>query len=358
MSDVQPSFSARPIVRFDGRDSDLVLENLLSLQLDDQRGGLATLELRLLNIASDDEGGAAYAFDSDELVSLGKELYLGMGDFDAPISMFRGLVSRFEEEHGVGHPPVMHVFAEDALQGARMRRRTTVHTDLRIADLAEEVAQQLSLRPRVQGFTATLGDHVQINESDLSFLRRLLRRYDGDMQVIEDELHVAPIPDIQRGTLELDAQVDLLKCRLAADLAHQVTSVTVSGYDVDQGRQVGASSAPSDLGPGDGDTGAGWMNRAYGAREEHVGRAPVKDEDEAQALADAIHAARARGFVRVEATAIGNPNIRVGAHLRISGVGTRFENTYVVTRTCHRYDRGVGYETDFEAESAYLGEAR
>ncbi|MCB9742414.1 MAG: phage late control D family protein [Alphaproteobacteria bacterium] len=354
---VPTTLSARPIVRFDGRDNDLVMENLLSLRLEDQRGGLSTLELRLLNVASDSQGEVDYAFDSDELVSLGKEVYLGMGDLDSPISMFRGLISRFEEEHG-GGPPVMHVYAEDALQGARMTRRTTVHTELQISSLAEQVAQDLGLRARVQGFTETLGDHVQINESDLSFLRRLLRRYNGDIQVIEDELHVAPLPDVRRGELELNVATDLLKCRLSADLAHQITTVTVSGYDAAQGRQVGASSAPSDLGPGQGNTGAGWLNRTSGVRSEHVGRAPVRDEDEAQALADAVHAARARGFVQVVGTTQGNPNIRVGAHVRIRGVGSRFENTYAVTRTCHRYDRGAGYQTDFEAESAHLAEAR
>ncbi len=34
----------------------------------------------------------------------------------------------------------------------------------------------------------------------------------------------------------------------------------------------------------------------------------------------------------------------------------RFDNTYYVTRACHRFDLDLGYETDFEAECAYLGE--
>jgi uncharacterized protein len=65
---------------------------------------------------------------------------------------------------------------------------------------------------------------------------------------------------------------------------------------------------------------------------------------------------RARGFVRAEGTATGHPSIRVGTHLQLSGVSRRFENTYYVTSTHHRYDLQEGYKTDFKAECASLGE--
>jgi phage protein D len=57
----------------------------------------------------------------------------------------------------------------------------------------------------------------------------------------------------------------------------------------------------------------------------------------------------------VEGTAEGNPQIRVGTHVELTGLGDRFSNTYYVTRACHRYDLANGYETDFEAECAYWG---
>jgi hypothetical protein len=42
--------------------------------------------------------------------------------------------------------------------------------------------------------------------------------------------------------------------------------------------------------------------------------------------------------------------------VRLSGLGPRFSNTYYVTRCCHRFDTERGYETDFSAEGACLGQ--
>ena len=69
---------------------------------------------------------------------------------------------------------------------------------------------------------------------------------------------------------------------------------------------------------------------------------------------DAASTTAAR-FVTATGTAEGNPAIRAGTHLRLSGLSPRFNNTYYVTHCCHRFDLERGYETDFTAESAFLG---
>lgn len=348
--------SFRPRLRFGGRDHAVVTENLLSLSFEEATGTMASLEVVLLNLKSNDDGTAEAAFDSDEIIGLGTEVSLGLGLEDQPWAMFSGVVTGIEELHGIDGPPRLVVLAEDALQKARLKRRTKVHDSLSIQALAEDLASDLGLQPRVEGFSDDIGTQVQLDESDLAFLQRLLLERDGELQVIEGELHVSPRPDVRRGTVELESGRNLLRCRVAADLAHQVTQVTVSGWDHAQGQRIGVTSAPSDFGPGRGLPAAGVLDRALGARSEHIGHVPVSDETEAQALADAAHRQRARSFVRLEGTAAGNPLIRVGAQIRLSGVGTRFSNTYQVSRTLHRFDRTAGYETDFEAGCAFLGD--
>ena len=44
-------------------------------------------------------------------------------------------------------------------------------------------------------------------------------------------------------------------------------------------------------------------------------------------------------------------------HVALKGISRRFDNTYYVTSAVHRLDVERGYETDFEAESAFLGAA-
>ena len=290
------------------------------------------------------------------ILTLGAELYLGMADEDRPQhSMFRGRVSAIEATWGEGGPAIV-VLAEDALQRMRMTRRTKVHEDLVLTTLVDELCGDLSLTADVVGFDAGLGTQIQLNESDLAFLRRLVEERDGELQLVEGTLQIRKIADLQRGTVPLDVEHDRLRCRVRADLAHQVTSVTLSGFDVTQGAKIAVTSDFTATGPGRGTAGAAFLRGpAFTARHEHLGHVPVADQTEGQAVADAMHAQRARQFVTLEATAPGDPRLRLGTVVTLTGAGARFDNDYLVTETVHRMDRVDGYETTFVAQCAFLG---
>lgn len=249
------------------------------------------------------------------------------------------------------------MLAEDRLQLARMARRTALYSDMSVADIASDIAGRLSLQLQVDGLDRVTGNWVQLNESDLAFLRRLLRKFDADVQVVADRLEVAPISEIQREVISLELFHDLRSVRFVADLAHQVSEVTSNGWNSITGRAVSGRSQGSNLGPGVGRRGAELLAEAIGERSEHVGQIAVTSDAEAQALADTVFDQRARSFVLAEGTATGHPQIRVGSHVQIRGVSNRFENTYYVVSAHHRYDLQGGYMTDFKAESSALGDA-
>ena len=349
-------YKPRPTVRIDAEEYPKVSELIIGMEMTEREGGMSALELRVSNVASDPEGNADFAFEDDQVLKLGAAIVVYCGDETTPQEVFRGTITALEFEFREGDAPELVVLAEDVFQKARMARRTKIHEDLTIASFSSDLANQLGLTPTITGFTDSIGTHVQLNESDLAFLRRLLMRYDGDMQVVGTELHISPRADVQRGTLELEQGVALRRVRATADLAHQVTEVTVSGWDHVQGQRVTGTSTGSSLGPGSGRTGAQLLRDALGERSEHVGHLAVATSEEAQAVADAAYDARARRFVRVDATAEGNPALRVGTNVTLKGTGRRFDNTYYVILARHRYDEGRGYETDFSAESAYWGE--
>jgi phage protein D len=129
----------------------------------------------------------------------------------------------------------------------------------------------------------------------------------------------------------------------------------VGGWNPDQGRAVLGTSRGDAPGPGGGQTGAQILRQAIAERPHHIGHLAVGTDDEAQAAAAVAFDQRARRFVVVEGCAEGNPALRVGTHVTLTGLGPRFENTYYVIRACHRYDLHQGYETEFEAESAFWG---
>ncbi|MCI0744216.1 MAG: hypothetical protein L0Y58_02320 [Verrucomicrobia subdivision 3 bacterium] len=350
-------YNATPTVRVDTQEHEKINELLIGMEMIEQQGGMSALELRFSNIASDPGGGADYAFEDERILKLNAKLGLYAGDRNAPQEIFQGRITGMEAHFPGTAPAELVVLAEDVFQQARMARRTKTHENVSISDLARDLASQLGLRPVITGFTEQLPTQMQLNESDLAFLRRLLVRYDGDMQVVGNEMHVSPRANVRRGVVELSLHGQLKCARVIVDLVHQVTEVTVSGWDAAQGKRVSAASEGANSQPGSGRSGAEVLRTAIGERSEHVGHLAATTAIEAQAMADAAFDSRARRFVCVEGTSQGNPALRVGTHVTLSGLGSRFDNTYYLTRACHRFDVARGYETDFEAESAYWGGA-
>jgi len=185
----------------------------------------------------------------------------------------------------------------------------------------------------------------------------LLSRYGGDLQVVGEEMHVSARSAVQRGTVDLEMHEDLRRARVVADLAHQVNEVTITGWDAAQGRRIKVTHQTTATGPGRGSTGASVLGATpFNSRSHHISHLGLSDDAEARALAAAVADRRARRFVTIEATSAGKPQIRVGTHVNVAGLGDRFDNTYYVVEARHRY--GVptpGYVTDFRAECAYWG---
>jgi phage protein D len=350
-------YRARPTVRIDGENRLSVSKRVNTFRVVEHEGGLSSLEMRLANERGSEAGASAvpFAFEDERDLALGSRITLFTGDEWKPREVFRGVVTSIEAEFTENGPAELIVLAEDALQSGRLARRSKVYDDLKIKSLAGDIATALSLTPKVTGFDSGLGVQVQLNESDLAFLRRMLRRYDGDVQVVGGELHVSPRKDVSRGTIELERDGQLRRARFVVDLAHQVTEVTTAGYDSDNGQRVTGTSSGANIGPGRGRKGADLLRDKLQNRSEHVGYPPVHNKTVAQAVADAAFDERARKFVVAHLTTEGNPQIRVGTKVVVKGTSKRFDNTYYVVHATHRFDLDRGYETDCEAECAYLG---
>jgi phage protein D len=261
-----------------------------------------------------------------------------------------------EMDYQKGGGPELTVLAEDALSAARHARSSRIYTDKTPADVVRAVATDLGLRPVITGLDRPSGTWAQLNESALSFLRRLVARFDADVQISGEELQVSPRKDVKRGKeIELDLNGQLARVRVIADLADQVSKVTAGGWNAKDGAKVkGEASSGTHLGPGSGRDGKSVLEDALKSRSEHIGHVAVATDAEAQAVAEAAFDLRARRFVRAEGSTEGNAKLRVGSYLTLKGVGPQFDNTYYVVRACHVYDLQQGYRTEFSAECAFL----
>jgi phage protein D len=351
-----PLYAARPTIRVNGAEQERVTGLLTAMDLLEQEEGLSALELRFDNVASLTSGSAEPAFEDETSLKLGARLSVYSGEHTGPTEIFSGVITGLEADFPSDAVPSLTALAEDRLQQARMKRRTRTFENKSLADIARGIANDLALTPKITGFSDNLGTEVQMNESDLAFLRRLLARYDGDVQVVGSELHVSPRGEVRRNAVELSLHSQLLRARILADLSHQVNEVTVTGWDPARGARVVGRSRGAHRGPGNGRSGPDLLPDALARRSHQISHLAAASNAEANAIAEAAFDQRQRRFVTVEGTAEGNPAVRVGSHVTLAGLGPRFDNVYYVTRCRHRYDLRVGYETDFTAECAFLGE--
>lgn len=348
--------SARPTIRLDGQELPLLTASIVRFRMREAEGGLSSCELTMSDVLSFQDGGSGFGATPGSPIRLGATLAIYAGASDAPQEVFSGRVTALEAEAGPNTAPLFTLLAEDRLFAARRRRRSRLFEQSSPADILRAVASDHGLTPEIRdGLDAPVGDWVQMNESDLAFLRRVLARADADLQLVGERLQAGRIADAPRAAVTLTLNDTLIRARLTADLADQATAVRVGSYDPATGEAVSAEASTGRLGPGSGRDGPALLRETFEEVREHVGHHGPMTQDEAQAMAEAQYGRRARRFVRLDATASGNPAIRVGTQVTISGVNPFFENDYTVTEATHRFDLAGGYMTDFLAEGAWLG---
>ncbi|WP_284124238.1 phage late control D family protein [Parerythrobacter aestuarii] len=352
-------YNAIPRLEVDGEEDVMAALLLQAMEMTESEGGLSSLEMSFKNAANVENSGNEMPFEtsSNTTLSLGAEIRVVTGPNHDPQEIFHGQITGLELVMDGATTPQLIVLAEDKLQSARLQRRTKLFTDVTLGDLVDAVAQESGLTVVAAELDMSIPQEVQANETDLGFLRRVCARFDVDFQIVGTELHISPRALVDRGTREVEFGQTLTCFRALADLADQVSEVTLSGWDhaANAGFDV-TSGAGVQSGAGHGRKGHEFLDEHFSARSEHIGEIAVSTQEEGQAIADAMHSARQRRFVCAEGTITGDPSLRVGTLLEVSGVGPRFENTYYVTHAQHHFSRdGSGYVTDFRAECAFWG---
>lgn len=352
-----PLFATSPTIEINGQTYPLVQQNLVALRLREALGGLASLELSLVDTV-EDGGSSHYAAGTGSPLELGAgiRVFAGAHEVGAP-EIFDGQVTAVEAEIREGQPPLFTVLAEDRLFPARRRRRTHLFENLALGDVISEIAGDHGLTPEVrQGVDTTSRNWMQADETDLAFMRRILERFDCDLQIVGDKLQVGRVGMDQRALVQLAVGSTLISARITADVAEQLTSVSVGSYDPGEGAAVDGVMGAGGFGPGSGKSGTDVLREKFRDVEMHLGRlGPMTDAD-GDTLAEIEGQRRARGFVRLEGVARGDGNLRVGSWVELAGVNPQFANQYAVREAVHRFDVEAGYRTQFVAECAYLGE--
>lgn len=333
-----PFVHARPILRVDGEARPALGEAALAAQLRLPLAGMATCELRLLNWGTRSDTGEA-GFQFEEL-RLGAELELSLGE-QSQAPAFTGQVTGIEERYGDGAPQIV-LLAEDALHRLARARASRVFEDQSLDEVVRSLADEAGLVTDVAVSSATASWH-QHNESALAFLLRLTAPHDVAPRLQDGALRArdeAPDPE----PVALDPGRNVLRLRLLADLNRQPRRVAVTGHALATGSNLEADSEA--LSPAPDGTPAYRLLEDLGWEGDSTLPHPVpRSQAEADALAERGLRRRAGRFLHGEVLCRGEPGLRSGREIELSGVSERLAGRYRVVDCSHRFDAAEGFTT-------------
>ncbi|SDS77625.1 phage late control D family protein [Actinopolymorpha singaporensis] len=352
---VHPYSSHAPVFTVAGRTEGRLGRDLLRLDIQEGSLGLRTLVAHLDPVGPDSDGSAeSLSYLDGGLLDFGTELTATLGPAGGERQLFKGVVSGLEVSFAEGGTPYVTVFAEDALMKLRLTHTTTSYENRTDAQLAEAVADRHGLGSVADADGPAYPLVQQWDQSDLAFLRERALRVAAELWVDSDDtLHFTTRDKREGADLRLVQGNELVELHARADLAHQRADVQLLGWDDDTAAKV-VETAGADLvsaETGGGRTGPSIVAQVYrGPRLTRSRRdTPVAGTATAYAAAELLR--RARGFVTVEGTTAGTPDLVPGAHLDLRRVGRPFEGDgYRVVHARHSYDPSIGYRTAFRAE--------
>lgn len=253
--------------------------------------------------------------------------------------LFVGEVTVTGYTHGADASLEIRVRGYDALHRLRKRQHTAVHEDVDLAGLTRTLTEGTGLQ--VDGGAVPLGRVYQCARSDLDLLVHASARV-GLYPVVDGEtLRLVDLTGAGEPVeLELGSSLHAAELEVSQEPSYRSTETVrwdPARAEATTGRArspyaraaVQVDPAPQSVG------GGGTLVRA-----DEV----MPDGALADALAQADLDVRSSGEVTAVLVAEGDPALRAGRQVRVSGVVPRLEGLYTVCEAVHTID-GTGYET-------------
>jgi phage protein D len=284
----------------------------------------------------------------DERLAPGKAIKIAAKVAQAQESIFDGEVVELEPEYIPGHQRLV-VRAFDRLHRLARGRHVRSFQNVTDGDIVQRIASEVNLQTSI-GQTSQVYPYVlQDNETNLQFLRDRAAALGYLLFAEGKTLHCEP-PGTHHAAVELHWGQTLNEFRPRLTTVGQINSATVRGWDPQNrqdivGQATHGNGAPQTT---DGRSGGDVAKSAFHLTAEAlITDRAILTQGEADKLAQAVMDRAASDFIVAEGLGAGNPAVKAGASVSVTGLGRRFDGTYFVTGTNHAYTHDEGYTTRF-----------
>jgi len=227
-----------------------------------------------------------------------------------------------------------------------------------ISDIVKSVGNDSGISISTDSSGSPLDFVLQHNETDWEFVWRLAKRIGFELTV-DDTRGSFKKPDPNGEAVELSYPDDLHTFRPRITAVQQVEQVNVRGFDLKAKQNVEKTATRATQVTEAGIKRSEVVKAFPGASLEIAGQS-FGSQSEATTMAQSMLDQLANAYLAAEGACQGDPRIKAGAKLKISGVGSKFSGTYRVAKAVHAITGGGGYTTSFSnsvGEHTILGQA-
>ena len=227
---------------------------------------------------------------------------------------------------------------------------------LRDSQIVSRIAAEMQLQASVEETPERKSPRTQDNKTNLAFLQELAQANGYFVWVDSGTLYFQSKPPPRPETIRLEWGKTLQSFSPRLSTAGLVNEVSVRGWDPIQKQSFVATVTRDQKAGGIAQTGLEQISKGSGGRSQRViSDASVSSLAEAEALAESVLRNQEVTTVTGSGTSLGNPAIRVGGKVELSGIG-RFEGSYFITTVTHNVGAN-GYLSSFEVNSGSGGKS-
>jgi uncharacterized protein involved in type VI secretion and phage assembly len=349
----EPAFGTRPRITVDGSPlGDDVLPSLIKVLIDAQLHLPDMFALQFLDHERDLVRRAGFDFGGRVEISATS----ATGDDDAGTLILGEITGLEQDTDSTGTWTVVRGY--DLSHRLCRGRRTRTFLDATDGDIVRRVAGDSGLELGDIDDDGAVHPHVgQVNLTDWEFLRSRANERGREVAVVHGQLtwHAPVSHDTAPGALDdpqapprplqLSLGTNLLRLSPRVTAAEQVSEVLVRGWDPETKKPVRGSAKTATVGASSG-AHPGELADRFSAAPFLVADRPVRDEQEADAIAASVAEQIAGAHAEMTGVALGDPKLLPGAAVSVSGASWPHDGDYVLSGTRHRYDE-TGYHTEF-----------
>jgi Rhs element Vgr protein len=277
------------------------------------------------------------------------EVKLGARDQLTTTSLFKGEIVSLELNFGAGGVELM-VRGFDRSHVLIRARNVRTFQNQTTSDIVSKVLGEAGFDAQCDSTSDVHEFMQQDNETDWDFIWRLAERVGFEFVVQDKVAHFRkPTAD---SPVSLDWPHTLRSFRPRVTATQQAAKVTLAAHDPKTKSVIDVTASTPNQVARIG-VERSTVASAFDGADVHIATEPVKSQSEGTAVAQALLDKLANGYIAAEGVSDGNPSIRAGTSVQVSGLGSKYSGLYRVASATHILRGGATYETHFANSPAH-----